>query len=134
MLSLAVGISQAQGGFTPDVGRDMWVLRDKVEVALARGGFQSSPAGSVTHSFFLACQRRMPECERGVRALMASSAKLLKTDASGHAQTAALPAGRYYVFGAFSLDNRNMIWNVPVDLRGTATTITLDQHNGSPLQ
>jgi hypothetical protein len=58
----------------------------------------------------------------------------VKTDAGGHARTAALPAGRYYVFGTFSIDNRKMMWNLPVDLREATTTLTLNQHNGIPVQ
>ena len=134
VLALDVGLAQPLGGVTPDAGRDVLVLKEPAEVALASAGIRASPSGGAVFNFLAACERREPQCLAGARALGAHSANHVKTDAGGHARTAALPAGRYYVFGTFSVDNRKMMWNVPVDLRGAPMTLTLNQHNGMPVR
>lgn len=134
ILALEAGVAERPGQVTPVVGRDMWVLRGSADMALIRGGLQSTPDGSVMHNFWLACQRRTPDCQKGMQAIRASSVSLVQTDARGHAQTAALPAGRYYVFGTLVFNQRPMIWHVPIDLRAGSNSLALNLSNASSVE
>jgi hypothetical protein len=64
-----------------------------------------------------------------VQAVAADTVGMAVTDAAGRGQTLPLPAGRYYVFNSVHISNKPMMWNLPVDLKAGANTLTLDQHN-----
>lgn len=134
VLSLAVGFSPSPGSFTPIAGRSLWVLKDSVDVALLKGGLRSSPDGTVVKNWERACESRLPACQQGLQALVADSAGVTKTDASGRAQTQPLRAGRYYIFSPVQFDNRQMMWNVPIDLKAGTNSLTLDQRNARPVE
>jgi hypothetical protein len=133
MLALTANANEAPGQFTPAVGRDVWVLKGSADMALIRGGLQSSRDGSVMHNFMLACQRHAPQCQQGLKALQASSVGLVKTDAAGHARTSTLKPGRYYVFGAVTFNQRRMVWQVPIDLRAGSNALALGLDNAYPV-
>ena len=50
-------------------GRTLWVLKQDAQVALIRGGLQSTPYASVLQNWMRACTERTPDCEKGARAL-----------------------------------------------------------------
>lgn len=112
---------------------DLFLLRHDIDVLLTNAGVKPSAGATASMTWHVACETRAPACLQGISAMRADNAILVKTDAGGRAQTAPLPAGRYYVFGAVQVSNRAMMWNVPVDLKAGTTSITLDQRNLSPL-
>ena len=61
--------------------------------------------------------------------MVADTAGLAVTDSTGREQTQPLPAGRYCVFNSVHISNIPMRWNLPVDPKARANTLTLDQHN-----
>jgi hypothetical protein len=119
---------------TPLAGSNLLILRHNVNVALANGGLRAPPNGTPMKTWHLACQLRTPVCQQGMQALVADTVGTTKTDASGRAQTQPLLAGHYYVFGAVQIANRPMIWNLPVDLKAGTNSLTLDQHNVTPVE
>jgi hypothetical protein len=119
---------------TPLAGGNLLVLKHSVVVALANGGLSASTNGTAMKTWHLACESRTPACQQGLQALMVDAAGATRTDASGRGQTQPLPAGHYYVFGAARVANRPMIWNLPVDLKAGTNSITLDQHNLTPVE
>lgn len=119
---------------TPLAGGNLLVLKHSVDVALTNGGVSASPNGTAMKAWHRACESRTPACQQGLHALMADAAFATRTDAGGRGQTRPLPAGRYYVFGAVRVANRPMIWNLPVDLKAGTNSITLDQHNLTPVE
>ena len=118
---------------TPLAGGHLLILKHSVDVALAKGGLIASAAGSPMKTWQVACQTQAPACPQGRQALIADSAGILTTDSGGRGQTQPIRAGHYYVFGAIRVDNRPMIWNVPVDLKAGANSLTLDRRNASPV-
>ena len=131
VLSLSVtSPSQSSSGLA---GRALWVLKDDAQVALMKGGLQSTPNGTVLQNWIRACQSRTPACQQGALALKPYSVGVATTDASGHAQTPPLPAGRYWVLSDAKVDNRRMMWNEPVDVKAGSTSLTLDQRNAKPV-
>ncbi|MGA2552732.1 MAG: hypothetical protein ABSF50_21525 [Burkholderiaceae bacterium] len=118
---------------SPLHGGDLFLLRHDIDVLLTNAGVKPSAGATASMTWHAACETRAPACLQGISAMRADNAILVKTDAGGHAQTAPLPAGRYYVFGAVQVSNRAMMWNVPVDLKSGTNAVTLDQRNLSPL-
>ena len=114
---------------TPLRGGHVFVLKHDVEVALTNGGLRATPDGSAMKMWGMACANQTPACQQGVQALAADTAGLAVTDATGRGQTQPLPAGRYYVFNSVHISNKPMMWNLPVQLKAGANTLTLDQHN-----
>jgi hypothetical protein len=142
--AVAVSAPQAMGAgtgavlvvTTPLRGGHVFVLKHDVEVALTNGGLRATPDGSAMKMWGMACANGngTPVCQQGVQALAADTAGLAVTDAAGKGQTQPLPAGRYYVFNSIHIANKPMMWNLPVDLKAGANTLTLDQHNLTPVQ
>ena len=79
-------------------------------------------------------RRARPPVEQGALALKPYTLGVATTDASGHAQSPPLPAGRYWVFADGKVDNRAMLWNQRVDVKAGPASITLDQHNATPVE
>ena len=82
------------------------------------------------HNFMIACQRKAPDCQRGLQAIRASTVSLVRTDVRGRAQTSTLP-GR--VFGTLIFKQRPMVWQVPIDLRAGSNALALDLANAYPV-
>ena len=80
-----------------------------------------------------ACQRREQACATGAQALKPYSVGIATTDANGHAQTPPLPAGRYWVLSDAKVDNKRLMWNQPVDVKGADASLTLDRRNAMPV-
>ena len=118
---------------TPLAGGHLLILRHSVDVALAKGGVTASAAGSPMKTWHVACETQAPACPQGRQALIADSAGIFTTDSGGRGRTQPIPAGHYYVFGAIRVDNRPMVWNVPVELKAGPNSLTLDRRNASPV-
>jgi hypothetical protein len=114
-------------------GRPLWVLREDAQVALAKGGIAHAPNATVLQTWMRSCAPPGPVCQKGSLALKPYSVGLVTADATGHAQTPALPAGRYWVLSDAHIANRHVMWNQPVDVRGGDRSLTLDQRNAMPV-
>jgi hypothetical protein len=130
---LSLSVTSPSPGSSKIAGRALWILKDDAQVALIKGGLQSTPYGSVLQNWIRACQSRAPECQQGALALKAYSIGIATTDENGHAQTPPLPAGRYWVLSDAKVDNRRVMWNVPIDLKAGPAALTLDQRNATPV-
>ena len=130
-------IAFSVGAPSPDnnvAGRTWWVLKQDAQVALIRGGLQSTPYASVLQNWMRACREKTPDCEKGVRALNAYSVGYIKTDANGHALTPTLPAGRYWVLSDAKVGNKRLMWHELVDVKAGTQSVTLDQRNAMPVE
>ena len=114
-------------------GRKLWVLKEDAQVALIKGGVTSTPGASVLQNWIRACQAHTPLCEKGANALKAYSVGLATTDATGHALTPPLPAGRYWVLADAKVADKRVVWNQPVDVKGGDKALTLDARNAMPV-
>ncbi len=130
-------IAFSVGAPSPDnnvAGRTLWVLKQDAQVALIKGGLQSTPYASVLQNWMRACREKTPDCEKGVRALNAFSVGYIKTDANGHALTPTLPAGRYWVLSDAKVGNKRLMWHELVDVKAGTQSVTLDQRNAMPVE
>ena len=114
--------------------RKLWVLKREPRQALIAAGLPDNANGNALQNWIRACQKRdLPACQQGGLALKPYMLGIATTDANGHAQSPPLPAGRYWVFGDGRIDNRPMLWNQAVDVRGGPVSLTLDEHNATPV-
>jgi hypothetical protein len=82
-----------------------------------------------------ACYTHGDGCQQGALALKAYTVGIATTDATGHAQTPPLPAGRYWVLADAKVDaNKHIMWNQPVDVKGADASLTLDRRNALPVE
>ncbi len=114
-------------------GRKLLVLRADPRLALIRGGLTSTRDGTVLQNWIRACAKRDQACATGAQALNAYSVGIATTDAHGRAQTPPLPAGRYWVLSDAKVDNKRLMWNQPVDVKGADASLALDRRNAIPV-
>jgi hypothetical protein len=131
VLELSVGALSASDKIA---GRKLWVLKGDPQFALIKGGLTSTPDGSVLQNWMRACDRKDQACAAGMQALRAYSVGFVQTDAAGRAQTPPLPTGRYWVLSDARIDNKHMMWNEIVDVKGTSASVTLDRRNVMPVE
>ncbi len=130
VLALSVGAASSTDNVS---GRKLWILKTDPQIALSKGGVTSTPDGSALQNWMRACQKRERACAAGVQALNLYSVGFATTDANGHAQTPPLPAGRYWVLSDAKVDNKRLMWNQPVDVKGADASLTLDRRNAMPV-
>src|SRR3984893_16165208 len=130
-LLLSVGAASPNNNIA---GRKLWVLKEDAQVALIKGGLQSTPNGSVLQNWMRACYSRTQACQQGALALKGYTVAIAPTAVNGRPQTPPLPAGRYWVLSDAKVDNRRVMWNQAVDVKGSDTSVTLDQRNAMPVE
>jgi hypothetical protein len=126
VLMLAVGATSSTDKVA---GRKLWVLKTDPQFALIRAGLTSTPYGTVLQNWMRACDKRDQACFTGMQALQPYSVGIATADASGHAQTPPLAAGRYWILSDAKVDNKHLMWNQPVDVKGADANLTLDKRN-----
>jgi hypothetical protein len=130
---LSLSILANPAGSINVANRKLWVLKKEPRQTLIAAGMPDNGSGNALQNWIRACQAHAPTCQQGGLALKPYLLGVATTDANGHAQSPPLPAGRYWVFGDGRIDNRPMLWNQPVDVRGGPASLTLDEHNASPV-
>ena len=110
-------------------GRKLWVLKSDPQIALTKAGLASKPYGSALQTWMHACYTRTPACQQGALALKVYTVGIATTDATGHAHTPPLPSGRYWVLGDAKIDNKHVMWNQSIDMKGADASVTLDRRN-----
>jgi len=126
VLSLSVGGPSVKENVS---GRKLWVLKEDPQVALNKGGLKSTPDGSALQNWLRACYTKDAACAKGANVLKAYSVGIATTDASGHAKTRPLPAGRYWVLSQAQVDDKHLMWNERVEVKGGDKSLTLDARN-----
>ncbi len=110
-------------------GRKIWILKADPQFALIRGGLTSTPYGTVLQNWMRACHQKQQACAAGMQALQPYSVGFATLDANGQARSPHLPAGRYWVLSDAKVENKHVMWHQPVDVKGAAASLTLDQSN-----
>jgi hypothetical protein len=131
LLAITVGALSADKNSA--AGRKFLVLKQDPQFALIQGGIKSTPYATVLQNWVRACLAKTPDCEKGARALQPYIVGGVTTDASGHAQPATLPAGRYWILGDTKVGDKRLMWHELVDLKGDRA-VTLDLRNALPVE
>jgi hypothetical protein len=124
LLRLAVSLNAA-----PYAAAQIWVTPENPDNALLKAGFPAGPFGAAAT---LADNCRAAQtCAKGLTAMTAHALGSVKTDAAGHAQTPAIPAGRYYLIGVVPFEGKALLWHYGIELTPGSNLITLDDRTGS---
>ena len=136
ILDLKVGETLGDRFSAVPAGTQIWVTPQNPDSKLVEAGFAPDPGAPPIEKLFAACKvggqgSNQEACKRGVQAMIAGALGVARTDPSGHAQTGALPAGRYYVVGFVPYKGHSLMWHLPVDVKAGANALTLEPQNGS---
>jgi hypothetical protein len=129
-LSIVSGFATQPGVVNPLAGKTVLVMKDSLENILANAGW--IPPGSSTRAVTAwahACETRNPLCQQGieqVRPYVVASAKL---DGNGAATLPNARTGTYYLVLQIQYNGLHLVWNLRVDLKPGANSVTLDQRN-----
>lgn len=135
ILNLKVG-EMLGGRFSAvPAGTQIWVTSQNPDSNLIKAGFAPDPGVQPIEKLFAACKvgqgGNQAACSRGFQAMIAGALGVARTDPEGHAQTGALPAGRYYVVGFVPYKGHSLMWHLPVDVKAGPNVVTLEPQNGS---
>jgi hypothetical protein len=134
VLSIASGLPAQANAPNPLAGRPYILLRDNFATTLSKGGAQV-PAGVTPHKAVAdACANRTPDCQKYLQAISANSAAGLKADANGKMTLPGVPAGTYYLMVTGQYNNQSIFWDMKVELKEGANSVTLDQKNAEVLK
>jgi hypothetical protein len=134
VLSIATGFTAQPGVANPlATGHGFVLLKDSFEKALTEAGLQAPAGMSPLKAWVAACNNRTPDCQQGLAAGATYRVADVKMDGNGKAQFSPLPPGTYYLFGSARYNNQLLLWNLRVDLRPGANSVSLDQRNAASL-
>ena len=134
ILTIVPGFAPQAGVLNPVGNHGFYLLKESVEAALTKGGFNAPAGTSALQAMNSACDKKSPECRTAVASIIADSATAVKTDADGKATLPPVPPGVYHLFGIGQYDGKPLIWNVRVQIKAGPNSVTLDQHNGTAIE
>jgi hypothetical protein len=116
-------------------GKPLLVLRENLEDVLAKVGISAQAGSTRISTWARACERgpREAMCQQGVIGMGVFIVAKAGLDGKGAATFSNIPSlGTFYAVADTSLTH-HLIWNVRVDLKPGANSITLDEHNTTPI-
>ena len=133
VLTIVSGLPAQPNGPNPLGGYPYVLLRDSFGNALAKGGIQV-PAGTPPAKFYaLACQSRNPDCPKMGQIWKADAVSAARADATGKATLPGVVPGAYFLMITIRYNNQPCVWDMKVDLKPGANSLTLDQRNATLL-
>jgi hypothetical protein len=131
VLLISVGTVTQSGAVKPLVAQGFFLLKDSMDDALTKGGFRPPPGMSPRTGMEHARINNTPNLNQAVAALLANVVcGPVLTDSNGMAQFPPLHTGTYHLVGGNL--NPRLAWNLRVDLKSGANSVTLDQRNAAP--
>lgn len=132
----ATAVLSVESGFgtqsaNPLSGQNLFLMRESLETALPKAGFRPPQGMSVIRGWVSACNAGQPICLQALTTAVTSAAGMVKADANGKAQFAAVPAGAYYVFAITRFNNQPTLWNLRVELKPGANSVNLRPSNAA---
>jgi hypothetical protein len=134
VLNVASGFPAQAGVANPLGGQAYILLRDPVASVLAKSGAAIPAKVSPQEAVRAACDAQKPECKTYLVAISKDAATGLKADATGKALLPGVPAGTYYLTASAKIGQLVMYWNVKIDLKAGANSVTLDTRNALPIK
>lgn len=138
VLSVASGFPTPPGAANPLAGRTVVLFRESFGGFLRRKGMFQGPPGAVVRQSPLgvwaeACKMGSPACQQALYEMRPNSVSETRTDAAGRATLPAVPPGTYYLFTVAAHNRQFLVWDLRIDLRPGANSVTLDERNTAPL-
>jgi hypothetical protein len=129
-------ISAAPGVANLLAGKALAVLRDNLENVLAAAGLNPQGTTSRVAVWAHACERAAtdPVCQQGLAVFRNYAVARTGFDASGVATFPNVPSSGTFYLVADTTYSNHLLWNVRVDLKPGANTITFDERNTTPIR
>jgi hypothetical protein len=134
ILNVTSGFPAQAGVANPLGGQAYILLRDPVASVLAKSGAAIPAKASAQEAVHAACEAQKPECKMYLVAISQDAATGLKSDATGKASLPGVPAGTYYLTASAKIGALVMYWNLKIDLKAGANTVTLSTQNAVPVK
>jgi hypothetical protein len=132
-LSIVPGLPPTAGAPNPLAGRPYILLRHSYSNALAIGGV-TVPAGTSPYKYAgTACGTQSTDCPKISAAIKADAISAVRADANGRGTFPGVPPGTYYLMISAVYNRQPLVWGQAIQLNAGANSITLDQHNATPL-
>jgi hypothetical protein len=133
-LSIASGFANQPGAGNPLAGRPMTLMKESFDNVVRKSGVQIPAGTSAYHAFLAECQKGPNQCKQLLTAMAAYSAGNVKLDADGKATLPAIVAGTYYLFGSVQYNQQPLLFDVRIDLKPGANSVTLGERDATPIK
>ena len=134
VLSIISGLTAPAGQVNPLAGRPLVLLRQSYGDVLAHAGVMV-PAGISPYQYAgTACGTGSPDCQKISQAIQANAVSAIRADAAGKGTLPGVPPGTYFLMVSAIYNKQPLVWGQPVQIRAGENSITLDEHNATPLR
>jgi len=138
VLSVTSGLPAQAGTNNALAGKTFVLFKESFAGFLRRTGKFQGPPGSTTRvaplaAWLYACQTQSPVCQQALYEARPNAVSEAKADLNGKATLPGVPAGTYYLFAIAPYNKQALVWDLRVDLKPGANSVTLDQRNVAPL-
>jgi hypothetical protein len=137
VLSVTSGLPAQAGTNNALAGKTFVLFKESFAGFLRRTGKFQGPPGSVRvaplAAWLYACQTQSPVCQQALYEARPNAVGEAKADLNGKATLPGVPAGTYYLFAIAPYNKQALVWDLRVDLKPGANSVTLDQRNVAPL-
>lgn len=138
VLSVVSGFRAQPGTVDPLVGKHLVLFKEGFENFMRRTRMFEGPPGSPTKATPLAvwayaCQTQSPMCQQALYEMRPNAVSEVKMGSNGRASFPGVPAGSYYLYTVTAHNRQFLVWDLRVDLKPGANSITLDSRNVAPL-
>lgn len=135
MLSIVSGFAGQPGTPNPLAGKTILVSKESFENVLAKAGWiQPGSTFKAVSVWAKSCEMQNPICQQGIESLRPFLVASAKLDNNGGFTFDKARAGTFYLIGQTVLNGRHLVWNLRVDLKPGANSVTLDQRNATPIE
>jgi len=139
VLSVNSGFPIQPGTANPLAGKTFVLFKESFAAFLTRRGMFQGPPGSTAKMSPLAawvysCQIQSPACAQTLYEARPNSVSEAKADLNGRATLPPVPAGTYYLFAIAPYNRQPLVWDLRVDLKPGANSVTLNQSNVASLE
>ncbi len=134
VLTIVSGFPLQQGVLPPLAGYPYTLLKDSFAATVSKAGIQVPPGSSPIKAVGAACQNKTPDCQKFSQAWKAEAISAARGDFTGKAVLPGVPPGTYYLMISTRYNNQPIMWDMKVDLKAGANSITLDPQNAAPIK
>jgi hypothetical protein len=106
------------------------VIKQSFEDILRNAGFASSTGRqSAIANWGELCRAQSPRCKQGIDAMKDSYLRMIKLGPNGNVSFNNVPAQTMWLVAIVPYGNQHFVWNLRVDVRAGANSITFDKSN-----
>lgn len=135
VLTIVSGFPAQPNVLNPLAGYPYTLLRDSFANALTKGGIPVPPGTSPLKVLGNACGAgRTPDCQKILQVWKSDAISATRADITGKAILPGVPPGTYYLMLSTRYNNQPISWDMKVELKAGANSVTLDQRNAAPVK